>query len=459
MLRKTGWAVGLLLLLSQYALGQAPEEGEKIPLPIQPGVKMDGASPLGPLLTQPTAARAAPLFYVDADFLYWWVNHGPAPALLTTAPNNGLNPKGLTGGIIGQPGTQVLFDGHNLDYGGFSAVRAKAGVNLGPDGFWSLEFGGFLLPTRSINTTFSGSASGAPLLTVPFLDAATGQQSALDINSQNSLGQPYLTGNMTIHSDIQVWGYEADIIAHSIRAADRSVDLLFGFRSLTLNENLNINQTISGAQDGTLTLQSPIVGQGAANYLNVLANSPVFVTDQFSTRNEFYGAQVGARFRWDSGPWSADLNAKVAVGVTHEQATINGSTTATAVSNPNTGVVSANLTTPGGFFALQNNIGAFSQNQFSVVPEIGFNLRYEVTSWMHLKVGYSAMYWSNVARPGAQIDSTLNSKLIPSGPLLPTTTLPVGAFIPGAEQGRPYFVFRDTAFWAQGINIGVEFRF
>ena len=69
------------------------------------------------------------------------------------------------------------------------------------------------------------------------------------------------------------------------------------------------------------------------------------------------------------------------------------------------------------------------------------------------------LYWSNVARPGSQIDTVLNSKLVPTGALLPTNTNPVGLFVPGAEQGRPYFAFRDTAFWAHGLNFGMELRY
>jgi hypothetical protein len=159
------------------------------------------------------------------------------------------------------------------------------------------------------------------------------------------------------------------------------------------------------------------------------------------------------------GDLAVDLTAKVAVGVTHQQATIDGVSGAAAVADPNTMAVLTNLATPGGVFAQRNNIGSFSQHPFTVVPEVGLNLKYAVTSWLRVHAGYSALYWSNVARPGGQIDNVLNSKLIPTGALLPTNTIPVGAFIPGAEQGRPYFVFRDTAFWAHGLNVGLEFRY
>ncbi len=387
------------------------------------------------------------------------MKHGPSPELLTTAANNGLNANGLTGGILGEPGTVVLFTGRDLDFGAFTGARAKAGVHMGPEGFWSFEVGGFYLPKRSVDFAAAGGSNGTPLLTIPFLDSATGNLSSLDVNAQDGGGNPYLVGRMAIHSDLQVWGYEINLIAHSIRTSERSVDLVMGFRSLGLNENLSINQTLSPALTGNVTLQFPNAGQGVAFYYNVLANTPAYVSDHFSTRNLFNGPQVGGRFNFARGPFSADLNVKVAVGITHQRATIEGSSTAALAEDPNAQTIVANLTTPGGVFALQNNSGSFSQNQFTIVPEVGFNLRCEVTSWLRVHAGYNALYWSNVARPGGQIDGTLNSKLIPTGALLPTNTNPVGVFVPGSEQGRPYFVFRDTAFWAHGINVGVEFRY
>jgi hypothetical protein len=458
MIRKAVWIIGMLLLLAPCVAAQSGEPIEKLPLPVKPPVNLDKPADGAPQLILEEPRRTA-WFYVEADYLYWWVNHQPAPILLTTAPNNGLNANGLTGGILGQPGTQTLVSGDNLGYPTFSGMRVKAGVNLDSDGFWTVEASGFMLPKRSINLNYGGRSDGTPLLTIPFLDAASGQPSALDLSAQDANGNPFLLGGVGIHADLQTWGYEANVIAHSIRTAERSVDLLVGFRALSLDENLAINQTIVPTQDGNITVQFPTTGQGAGSYFFGAAGNPVYVNDFFGTRNQFYGPQLGTRFRWDLGRWTADITAKVAVGVTHEQANIEGSTTATLATNPNTGASVANLITPGGMFALQNNIGTYSQNQFTVVPEIGANLSYAVTSWLHIHAGYSALYWSNVARPGAQIDSTLNSKLIPTGALLPTATSPTGSFVPGSEQGRPYFAFHDTAFWAQGVSFGVEIRY
>ena len=460
MLHKAGWAIAIVFALAPIAVGQTPEQPDQIAPPQSPAAKLE--SPAGAPTLPFEPVRRSSLFYADADYLLWWVNHGPSPTLLNTAPNNGISPNtvtgivGLNGGIAGQIGTQTIFDDHQLGYGTFSGFRGKVGVGLGDDGFWSIELGAFYLPKQSINFVRSGNADGTPLLTIPFIDASTGLPQALDISSQTLNHTPYLTGSIAIHSDVQLWGYELNLVSHSIRTADRSVDMWIGFRSLTMDENLDINQTVTPAQTGNITIQYPSVGLGQNNYFAVAANAPVFIQDHFQTRNEFYGAQVGARFAWDLFGFTADLTMKVAVGATHQEAVINGSTTASMVAaNPAMPQIAPqSLTTPGGTFALANNIGSYNQNQFTVVPEIGLNIKYAITSQLSVQVGYSGTYWSNVARPGAQIDPVLNSKLIPTGGLIAP-----GNFVPGQEHGRPYFVFHDTAFWAQGVNFGLEFRY
>ena len=450
MLRKAGWAIGLILLALDLAAAQEgapPEPDPAIPSPAAPTLGLSDQRFLSLEDARPPAG-----FYVRAEYLLWWVNPGPSPTLLTTAPNNGNNPNGLTGGIIGQPGTTPLFNSNNLQYPATSGVRLSLGINLDSDRFWSLEGSGFFLPRQSVNYKATGNANGAPLLTVPFLDASSGSQQALDISSQDNFGAPYLSGSMTIHSDIEAWGYELNVLAHSIRTAERSFDLFAGFRSLGLDENLTINQNITALQNGSISLQYPGVGfgqpaTGIQGYYSVPAGGVVTILDAFSTRNRFYGGQLGGRFSWSFfDRLTVDLTGKVAVGVTQQEVTINGSSTASLATLGAGNPTLTNLVTPGGMFALQNNIGSYSQNPFTIVPEIGLNAGYAVTPWLTLRVGYSALYWSSVARPGAQIDTVLNSKLIPTGGFLPFQTTPsggtpstAGAVCTGAGTGAPVF--------------------
>ncbi len=62
-------------------------------------------------------------------------------------------------------------------------------------------------------------------------------------------------------------------------------------------------------------------------------------------------------------------------------------------------------------------------------------------------MGYDFLYWSSVARPGDQIDRTVNSTQI-----APRTG-------PFTGPARPAFEFKNTDYWAHGVNFGVEFRY
>jgi hypothetical protein len=63
---------------------------------------------------------------------------------------------------------------------------------------------------------------------------------------------------------------------------------------------------------------------------------------------------------------------------------------------------------PGGYFAQPTNIGDFHRAVFAVVPEIGLNVGYDLTGWMTAFFGYTFLYTNNVARPGNQIDRSIN---------------------------------------------------
>src|SRR5207253_2324930 len=95
----------------------------------------------------------------------------------------------------------------------------------------------------------------------------------------------------------------------------------------------------------------------------------------------------------------------------------------------------APVTAAGGLLAQSTNIGNHSRDSFAVVPELGVTLAYQVTSGVKLSVGYSALYLSEVVRPGDQIDPGVNPNLVPAfagGAVLPP--------LPGGPR-RPGFAF------------------
>jgi hypothetical protein len=100
--------------------------------------------------------------------------------------------------------------------------------------------------------------------------------------------------------------------------------------------------------------------------------------------------------------------------------------------------------------ALSSNIGHYSRDQFSVVPEVDVNVGYQVTNHLRFFVGYTFLYWSGVERPADAINLLANS-----------TRVPTASFFGIAPSGppAPLFSFHNSDFWAQGINLGIQLRF
>ena len=128
----------------------------------------------------------------------------------------------------------------------------------------------------------------------------------------------------------------------------------------------------------------------------------------------------------------------VAMGSTHQEVSINGSTT-----------IAPAAPVRGGLLALPSNIGNYSRDKFTVVPQIGLNVGRQLNNNLRAYVGYNFIYWSSVVRPGDQIDPVINTTQLPdkNGPN------------PLVGPARPAFTFHDTSFWAQGISFGLAYSF
>src|SRR5205085_4276977 len=115
-------------------------------------------------------------------------------------------------------------------------------------------------------------------------------------------------------------------------------------------------------------------------------------------QNTFHGGQLGGLVEQKWGRWSADVRGSVALGNTHQELNIQGTQLR----------LRPGMTTPdqfaGGLLAVGPNLGRFTRDRFSVVPEVSANVGYWFTPTWRAYVGYNLLYWTNVARPGEQID-------------------------------------------------------
>src|SRR5262249_57477020 len=129
---------------------------------------------------------------------------------------------------------------------------------------------------------------------------------------------------------------------------------------------------------------------------------------------------------------------------------------------PNCQLVNVNgttrLTAPGGGSAVASggllalagtNIGVSSTGWFSIVPEVGAQLGWQVTDNLKIQVGYSFLYVNSVVRPGDQINRNVNPAFIPTS----------GVFGLSASPAEPGPLFRKTDYLAHGINAGVPLRY
>ena len=86
-----------------------------------------------------------------------------------------------------------------------------------------------------------------------------------------------------------------------------------------------------------------------------------------------------------------------------------------------------------------------------MVPALELKIGYQVTSRLRALVGYDMLYWNQIVRPGDQIDRSLN---LSQSPVVGTTHGVLTG--PASCLG---LLFNRTDFWAQGFNVGLEFRY
>ena len=75
------------------------------------------------------------------------------------------------------------------------------------------------------------------------------------------------------------------------------------------------------------------------------------------------------------------------------------------------------------------------------------NAGYWLLPNLKVHVGYNFLYWTNVIRPGNQIDSVVNLANVPNSPT-------VGA----SNLARPEALFQQSNLVVHGVQFGLEWR-
>jgi hypothetical protein len=400
------------------------------------GHSCDPAAAYPPLEAYPTDGNCgggpcdccAPRVFGGVEYLLWWMRPAPIGTPLVTVGSP------LGAGLEGQPTTRVVVGDKDVNFFQTSGIRASAGYWVDSNRRWGVELDGFLLEQRNRFFDFRSDQNGIPVIARPFTEAITGQPSSLLVSFPG-----LLSGGIDVSVRNRTYGAELNGLMNLYRSRPGhlyglSADMIGGFRWMQVDEGLDIT-SVSDLLPGNTT---PFAG------ILVGAPATIGVNDNFSTKNSFYGANVGGRVEFRKGRWTVSATAKVGIGDTHEILDINGASA----------LIKQGFTTlavqPGGLLAVASNINRSDKDVFAVLPEGTLNFGYQLTPGINLFCGYNILYLSRMVRPGDQLDPVVN------GTLVPTSSLFGVPFGPNRPQPG---IFNQDYFWAQGVQWGISIRF
>lgn len=359
-------------------------------------------------------SRGCPWWF-RTEYIGWWGRGIDLPPMLTTSP---AGTPSARAGLLGDPGTVILFGDDSYDDDLRSGIRFSFGYWLDPTHCRGIEAYVYQPGDESL-TYANSSTNGLPILARPFFnsDPAT-QQYVAQLLSHPDVAN----GSFDFDYSTETIGAGVLMRTNAARSYEHNVDFLGGYRYTRLRDDMLINDSLtSTATGGSIPLGTVVSG-----------------FDDISTSNEYHGLDLGMQVDFKRGRWTFTFLGKCALGNMSQEIDINGSTT---VSVP--GAVPS--TTAGGLLTQPTNIGTFSRNKFTVVPEASINARYQLNCRWTATVGYNFIFWDNVVRADDQIDFRVNTTQIGGGTLF--------------GPGQPELEFKETNYWLQGVNAGLELQF
>jgi len=356
-------------------------------------------------------------FWINTEYLYWKIKNSPNPVpLIVTAPfaNNRVP-------LIGLPGTVALLGREDIRTDWRSGGRFTLGFGLDGIQCFGAEVSYFFLPDSSKSKTVASSGlPGSIFLSVPFFDTNTNSESSSPVAEPGSFRG---LANLKLTNRLQ--GAELNGFATIYTACSLKINGLVGFRYLNFNERLK------------LSVDSPAIDIPAEVFL---------VKDQFHTKNNFYGGQIGLTGEYFFNQFFINAKGKVALGAMRSEARIRGNFITNAFNG-----FGAPQTFLGGYFALPSNIGSHHDTCFAVIPEVNLNIGYQIMECLRIQAGYTFLYANKMLWAGKQIDRNINPT---QSSLYEFTADPTPTGI-----ASPRASLNTESFWVQGLNVSVEFEF
>jgi len=382
-----------------------------------------------------------------ADWLMWWTSGTRLPALVTTSTND--NPPAQPTSEIGALGdvyTVTTFGDQLVHNEGRPGYRLKLGYWLSDCRVRGFEAEYYDIGGNSRDYD-SGFSTGVPIFARPFFDVTPGVDGQ---EGRELISYPnWIQGQARVHTSdyfqsAGVWGLLNMVCFQPANVADTAqeyfnlaqtrandcfrLEMIVGYRYYRLGDSVTVNESL------------------VANGVSLIpVGSTWEIEDHFRALNEFHGGELGLVGGFHRGRWSLDFLARMALGNNHQSAWIDGQTVFTRAGQGPT-------TYDAGILALDTNSGVYERNNFVVIPHFGVELDYLLTPHIRGFLGYNFVYWLNVSRAADLIDRSVNTQWVPGGEVTP-----------GPPQRPAFnndaFPWRQTEFWAQGLNLGLECRF
>jgi len=357
-------------------------------------------------------------FWGRTEYLLWYVERFSTPPLLTTSP---ADTDEDVAGVLGEPNTGLLIGNGAPGAWPRPGARTSLGYWFDPGRRFGIQ-GSYAAVWRDTWRS-SVESQGDPILARPFLNVEPGSEGQ---DAELLAFEDLWEGSTEVTRETSFQGADVLLRSNVYRNPWRHLDFLMGWRFNRLNDCLSIADFI--------TAVGPETGMVEGTTIDRL--------DRFETSNSFNGGELGLVAETRRGDWTLEILAKVALGNTHSRVEISGLTTTTVPmpdADPDVAV------TPAGLLAQETNIGVYEKDDFAVIPELGLTLGYDLGPGVRLTLGYSVLYWSEVARPGGAVDLGLN-----------LSQLEVGGLV-GPE--RPGFAWVGDDVWVHGVLLGLDWRY
>ncbi len=368
--------------------------------------------------------------WASLESLIWWTSKTDTPVLASTSPAGVASTQA---GVLGN-NTQVLFGGDEIFGDATAGFRVRGGhfFNECDGGGITAEF--FLLGSRGHD--FHASSDGDTVIARPFFNTNINQQDSqlisspgqyrgsLDINAETrmySVGG-FLWGELYLDRDCGCscgegcdgGGCTAFDTCHRRNPDETQIGIKFGPRFSHLDDTILVDE----------------------NTVNLNSGGNFRILDSFKTENSFLGGELGLRARRVRGKFDMELGLQLAIGGTHQELDVGGSTTHTS----GQGIIT---TTDDGILAVASNSGSWDRNRFSLIPGLEVAIGRDFGKGWRWTVGYNLIYWTNVLRASEQIDTNID---------------PSQFQINQGSATTPGVLWNESDYLAHGISFGLERR-